>query len=195
MATYPNARYYTLNEYLALERQSAIKHEFVGGRIFAMAGGSPAHNTICANIIMHLGPQLTQRGCYVYTSDQRIMAGDHSYYPDFSAACETPLFDAERPQALLNPTLLVEVFSESTERVDREEKRQAYQNLSSLTDYLLVWQSRPCIEHYAQQPDGTWRKTIVEGADEQLELPNLEAVIQLHSVFARVDFELQEDVQ
>src|SRR5690349_4614173 len=109
MATYPSERLYTLAEYLALERESPIKHEYVGGRIYAMSGGTPAHNEICANLIMHLGPQLTQHGCHIYNSDQRVMVEDRSYYPDFSTACEEPRFDAQRPQALLNPTLLAEV--------------------------------------------------------------------------------------
>ena len=133
----------TPEEYLAIERKSETKGEFYSGEVFAMVGASKRHNLIAANVIRVLGNQLLDRPCNVYPSDMRVkVSATGKYtYPDVVVACEEELFDDEEKDTLLNPVLIIEVLSESTEAYDRGKKFEHYQYIESLTDYLLVTQN------------------------------------------------------
>ena len=143
----------TAGEYLAWEREQPTKHEFFHGEVFAMAGGSPRHNALCARII---AASNSLGRCIVLTSDQRVaMANQGRYvYPDVSIACGG--LEIETNDVLLNPTVIVEVLSASTEQYDRGLKWEGYQRIASLADYVLVSQVEPRIEHFRRAPDGSW---------------------------------------
>jgi Uma2 family endonuclease len=149
----------TATEYLAWERAQPARHEFHHGEVFAMAGGSPRHNFLCTAVGAELRAVLRGVGCTVLSSDQRIAAvsGERYVYADAVAVCGAFVADALGGDVLANPTLVVEVLSARTEAYDRGEKWAAYQRIASVRDYLLVSQRSPLVEHFARQPDGTWR--------------------------------------
>lgn len=144
----------TAGEYLVWEREQPTKHEFFHGEVFAMAGGSPRHNALCARIIASASRALPR--CVVLTSDQRVTMVNHGryVYPDVSIVCGG--LEIEANDVLVNPTILVEVLSATTEQYDRGLKWEGYQRLAMLADYVLVSQAEPRIEHYRRSVDGSW---------------------------------------
>jgi Uma2 family endonuclease len=177
-------------EYLALERVSDIKHEFFQGEIFAMAGGTPYHSLIAANLITALNRALQDRGCFVFTADLRVKveATGLQTYPDVPVVCGTPEFTAEQPKALLNPTLIAEVLSESTEAYDRGTKFHHYRKIPSLTTYLLVSQDAPTVEQLIRQSEFNWEYRVATGLEAVIELPAFGVQLALKDVFAGVTF-------
>ncbi|MCA9699930.1 MAG: Uma2 family endonuclease [Myxococcales bacterium] len=155
------------DEYLAWEREQEGKHEFFHGEVFAIsdlgAGASPRHNALCGRVIA-LASAGSPPSCVVLTSDQRVTitgagsdqgaTGGRYVYPDVSIVC-SPL-ELESGDVLRNPTALVEVISQSTEQYDRGLKWEGYQRIPSLSDYVLVSQTEPRIEHYRRADDGSW---------------------------------------
>jgi Uma2 family endonuclease len=148
---------YTFAEYLALEAASDTRHEYLNGEIFAMAGGTPEHGALSANVIGELYASLRGGSCVVYTSDVRVRvrATGLDTYPDVSVACGAER-DPEDTNAVVNPVVLVEVLSDSTEAYDRGEKFAHYRRIPSLRDYLLVSQHEARVEHYRRNDDDTW---------------------------------------
>jgi Uma2 family endonuclease len=151
--------HYTYEQYLALERDSTTKHEFVDGEIYAMAGGSRRHSALASRISGVLERDLPA-GCVAFQSDQniRVLATGRVAYPDASMVCGPIEGDPEDPynQIITNPKLLVEVLSPSTEDVDRISKRRDYQLIPSLREYVLVGQEQPHIEVYRRNESGIW---------------------------------------
>jgi Uma2 family endonuclease len=177
-------------EYLALERAAPFKSEFFDGEMFAMAGGSPMHSLIAANLIRELGLKLKGGACKPFTSDLRLKVeatGLYSY-PDVSVFCGPLRFAAGTDDTVVNPTLLVEVLSDSTEAYDRGEKFQHYRQMPSLKEYLLVSQRLPRIEQYGRRPNAEWALRVAEGKNAALMLPTLDITLELNEVFAGVDF-------
>lgn len=178
---------FTEREYLALEGVAEVRHEFFRGEIVSMAGAEPNHNLIAQNVRMQLGLQVRERGCYVFGSDQRVVAralGEY-FYPDAVLTCADPHYVEPSPKSLANPQIIVEVLSPSTESRDRGPKWLAYQTIESLTDYLLVSTKRRQIEHYQRVEEGWLLRRIEAGAvqiDEHLRL-------DLDEVYRLVDFE------
>ncbi len=182
----------TAAEYLAWERLQETRHEYHDGEVFAMAGASLRHNAIAAAVIRDLGLALRGRGCVVLTSDQRIAAppGDRYVYPDVAVVCGRVELESETNDVLLNPGVIVEILSKTTEAYDRGEKWEGYRRLPSVQDYLLVSQAVAKIEHFQRQADGAWRYTVAE-AGAALRLAN-GAALEVDAVFAGV-FELNGD--
>jgi Uma2 family endonuclease len=175
-------------EYLAWERREERKHEYFEGEVYAMAGGSPRHNRLSSKITAALETALGGR-CHVFSSDQRIRARERRYvYPDVSVVCDAPVIEQE--DVLVNPTIIVEILSSTTEQYDRGLKWDGYQMLSSLTDYVLVSQERARIEHFARTLDGRWVYTSAN-AGERIRLTN-GTLLDLDAIFAGV-FELPGD--
>ncbi len=147
------------DDYLTWEREQPARHEYFRGEVFAMAGGSLRHNALCSNVHAALNRELRARGCVVLTSDQRVGASerDRYVYPDVSAVCGEARTEPGTKDVLANPTILVEVLSSSTEQFDRGAKWDGYQRLESLTDYVLVSQAEPHVEHFLRDHGGTWR--------------------------------------
>jgi len=190
MSTQPTQRL-TPAEYLALERSAEIKGEYFDGEIFAMAGASREHNLIVSNLVGELREKLRSSPCEVYSNDMRVKVDATGLYtyPDVVVACHKPEFEDEHVDTLLNPTLLIEVLSESTEKYDRGKKSGHYRQLTSLKEYLLVSQDEPHVEHYARQGDGHWLLTEATGVEASIELPAVSAELRLSEVYSRVTFE------
>ena len=178
----------TPEEYLAIERKSETKGEFYAGEVFAMVGASRRHNLIAANIIRVLGNQLLERPCNVYPSDMRVkVSATGKYtYPDVVVACEEELFDDEEKDTLLNPVLIVEVLSESTEAYDRGKKFEQYQYIESLTEYLLVTQEPYRVEQYVRQSNREWRYSEYHSANDVINISVLGCQLSLKDVYAKV---------
>jgi Uma2 family endonuclease len=181
---------YTAAEYLAFERASDEKHEFFNGELFAMAGGTRNHSRIAANLIRAFGNVLADGPCSVNTGDLRIACPTGLYtYPDLSIDCGRPqMLDAVR-DTLLNPVVIVEILSPSTERYDRTTKFDHYRTIPSLREYVLVSQDAPRVEHFARD-DGTggWRLTTVTDLGETVQFPALACGLAMADVYLKVEF-------
>ena len=191
MPTLPKSRY-TAEEYLALERAAEYKSEFYSGEIFAMAGASEQHNLIVANLVRELGLQLKKRPCKTYPSDMRLKVASTGLYtyPDVMVVCGKALLDDEEQDTLLNPTLIIEVLSPSTESADRGSKSGHYRKLESLQEYLLVSQTKPHVEHYSRHPDHRWLLSEAEALQSEIRLSSVECVLPLSEIYDKVEFAL-----
>ncbi len=187
MSSQANARL-TAEEYLAVERQAPYKSEYCHGEIFAMSEASRRHNLIALNIAAELRAQLKQRPCEVYTSDMRVKISRTGLYTylDVVVVCEEPVFEDAEVDTLLNPTVLVEVLSKSTEDYDRGGKFEDYRTLASLQEYLLVAQERCHVVHYVRQPDHTWLLAETYDMHDAVHLPSIHCDLLLSEVYAKV---------
>lgn len=186
MSVQPKQRL-TVAEYLELEASSREKHEFFEGEAFAMGWASEAHNLIVGNVLAELRQQLRGKPCRVYPSDLRVKvhASGLYTYPDVVVVCGEPRF--EQPgETLLNPTLLVEVLSDSSEAYDRGRKSEQYRTLPSLTDYLLIAQDRVLVEHYSRQPEERWLLQAGTRLEESLAIASLGCALLLREVYFNV---------
>ena len=187
--------YLTPEEYLAIERKAEFKSEYFQGEMFAMSGASLAHNQIVANLMIGIGSQLQKRSCRIFNADMRVEAksNDAYYYPDVVALCGEPKLKDHHQDILLNPMVLIEVLSPSTESYDRGLKRETYAQLESLRDYVLVAQDRMHVEHLALQEDRRWVLTDLYLPEETLVLESVQAELTLAEIYDNVEFpELQE---
>lgn len=174
------------SEYLAFERASEMKHELFDGEIFAMSGASREHNLIVANLIYLLGGELRRRPCEHYPPEMRVKSAPGRYvYPDVSALCVEPRFEDDQFDTLLNPQLVIEVLSDSTEKYDRGKKFDAYRSIASLKDYVLVSQSEVLVEHFSRRDDGSWLLHVLREGD-RLELPGVGCAIDLNEIYLKV---------
>ena len=155
MLVQPTAKM-TPEEYLETERKAETKSEYFAGEVFAMAGAGESHNVIVANVIIGLGTQLRGRPCKVYPSDMRVQVAPTGLftYPDVVVVCGEPKFLDEKRDTLLNPTLLVEVLSDSTEAYDRGQKFEHYRQIESLQEYVLISPAAPKLERFLRQDAG-----------------------------------------
>ena len=181
---------FTPEEYLDLERLSEIRHEFLDGTVYAMAGESPTHSAICFNLAGALHPQLRGTNCRGFSPNMKVRAGESGLYayPDLAVACGEAFFHDKHGDVLLNPTVIFEVLSRSTQTYDRGEKFERYKSIETLRDYVLVSQDRPRLEHFSLQPDGTWAHAELEGADVDLALDSINCRVRLADVYDRIDF-------
>ena len=181
-------------EYLALERQAETKSEYFRGEVFAMAGASFAHTSISFNLLVSLAPQLKRGLCTARSSDLRVnvRATNFYAYPDIVVVCGQPQFEDRHRDTLLNPTVIFEILSRSTEGYDRGEKFANYRTLESLTDFILVSQHRPLVEHYARQPDETWLLKSCEGLKAVLLLPSIGCELPLAEIYDKVEWPEEE---
>jgi Uma2 family endonuclease len=149
---------YTESEYLELERVSPTKSEFYRGELFAMAGASLIHNTLVSNIIFTFMNQLQNKPCSVYPSDLRLRVNKSGLYtyPDVSIICGNPILAPNTSDTVTNPTVLIEVLSDSTEKYDRGQKFQFYREIESLKEYVLVSSSHKRVEVFQKMVDRNW---------------------------------------
>ncbi len=190
---------YTVDEYLALERQSEERHEYLDGLIYAMAGESPEHGAICMNLSRILSTRLLGTPCQAFSKDIKVRSGPDPKtlhpvkglfsYPDLVVVCGELKFHDKYRDVLLNPTVIVEVLSPTTEAFDRGQKFWRYRTyLSSLEDYLLVSQSIPMIDHYVRRRDGEWVLSTVGDLGDSLSLGSIDCNLRLADVYDRVSF-------
>jgi Uma2 family endonuclease len=180
---------YTMEEYFALERESDTRYEYWNGEIFCMSGASVAHNRIAGNVFGELRGQLRGRQCEAFNSDQRVKvpAAPPYRYPDVSVACGDPQFeDVQGLDALVNPVLMVEVLSGTTEKYDRETKFTYYKSIPSFQEYLLISQDRASVTQYLKRDDGSWMSTEVTDVEDSLFLPTVDCSLTLADVYERV---------
>ena len=182
---------FTPEEHLSLERVSEIRHEYLDGFVYAMAGESPSHSIICFNLAVAVGEQIKNTPCRGYSPNTKVRTKDESLYsyPDLAVVCGEPVYHDKHGDVLVNPTVVFEVLSPSTEAYDRGEKSLRYRNENeSLRDFALVVQDWPRVEHFSRQPDGTWSRTEVSGLDGVLPLASIDCSIRLADVYDRIAF-------
>lgn len=171
-------------DYLALELESGIKHQWLDGEVFAMTGGTPDHALLASNMIVGLGLALRGGPCRPYSGDLKLrnLQGDFASYPDMAVVCGARAHHPEDPNALTNPRVVVEVLSPGTEAFDRGEKFARYRGLESLREYVLVSTEVVRVEVYTRNEDGSW--TMREhGAGGRLELPSVEAALEIDEIY------------
>ena len=180
--------YVTAEEYLAFERKAEYKNEYVNGEIFAMTGASRRHNLIAGNILGELGQQLKGKPCEVYPGKMRVrsVAARSYVYPDVVVVGREPQFEDEYLDTLLNPILIVEVLSKSTESYNRLAKAAYYRTIESLAEYLLVAQEEYRVEQYIKQDDGLWLLSDVRSLENVIELKSIGCSLQLRDLYDRV---------
>jgi Uma2 family endonuclease len=179
-----------LATYFEHEDTAEIKSEYHDGVLVAMAGASPTHIRITTNLTRLSGNQLGGQSCEPFDSDMRVLAQacNAVFYPDLTVVCDTPHFADTRMATLLNPALIVEVLSPSTERVDRGMKFDCYRAIESLHAYVLISQDEPRVELYSRQSDGSWRYDVATGLQAILPLDTIGCEIRLAEAYARVVF-------
>ena len=181
--------HYTPEEYLALERKADCKSEYVNGQVIAMAGASRIHNLIAGNFYREVSQQLRGRPCEAYISDMRVKVSHTGLYtyPDVVVVCGEIRFEDVDNDTLLNPTVIVEVLSASTEAYDRGEKFAHYRRLESLQEYLLVAQDKVRIEYYVRQ-GAQWILSEASTLDETVHLAAIDCDVVLRDVYDKVQF-------
>ncbi len=180
---------FTSEDYLTLERKAECKSEYFNGEIFAMAGASPQHVLIVTNVVAELRGQLKTRPCTVYSTDLRLKVsatGLHTY-PDVIVVCGEPQFDDDHKDTLLNPTLIVEVLSESTKNYDRGAKFEQYRMIESFVEYVLIAQDKRHVEHFVRQPDNRWLLSETNRLEDTLELSSIACNLMLTEVYDKVE--------
>jgi len=194
----------TVDDYLTLERTAEERHEYLDGMIYAMAGESLDHGRICVNLTASLVSQLRSSGCEVFSKDMKVRCGPTPRpgrsmqglyaYPDLVVVCGAIQCHDEVQDVLLNPTVIIEVLSPSTEAFDRGEKFRRYRTwLPTLTDYVLVAQDQPVIDHYHRWEDAMWTLLTLEGLDARLHLETISSTMALADVYERIVFPASEE--
>jgi Uma2 family endonuclease len=194
---------YTIEEYLAFERGSQERHEYLDGIIYLMAGESTQHADISSNLVGILNPALRGTPCRVWTKDSKVLCGPAIKsrtstrglfaYPDLVVVCGEPQFLDEHKDVLLNPTVIIEVLSPSTESFDRGEKFRRYRtHLPSLMDYVQVSQALPLIEHFHRQSNDQWVLSTVSDMSGSLHLESINCTLRMSEVYDRVTFPEEE---
>jgi Uma2 family endonuclease len=191
MALPQRKRKLTADEYLAIERAAEQRSEFFDGEMFAMSGGTFPHSVIKLNVGGELRTALEGRSCIAFDNDTRLLVRETGLftYADAGVVCGPREFHDGRTDTLLNPILVAEVLSPSTEAYDRGKKFKHYQRISTLRQYLLVAQDEPCLELFTRQEDGLWTIETVAGIDRSITLGSVGVTLALARVYLNVDFE------
>ena len=189
MSTVPK-QFITPEQYLYRERNAEFRSEYLRGEMFAMAGASANHNLIVGNCVQNIGQQLKKKPCRVYPSDLklRIQATGLYTYPDLSVVCGEPQLESDHGDVLLNPVVLIEVLSDSTEAYDRGKKFEHYRTIPSLKHYVLVAQDRHSIDCFSLNPDGSWSLTACQTPTGMVELAAIDSQLSAVEVYDKVVF-------
>ncbi len=190
---------FTVDNYLAIERQAEDRHEYIDGYIYLMAGESGAHADISTNLVRIVSTQLLDTSCRARSKDTKVYSGPDPRqgrrtkgmfsYPDLVVICGEPQYHDEHQDIVLNPAAIIEVLSESTEAFNRGEKFHRYQLWNpTLTDYILVSQSAPVVEHYVRQADGSWSYSIYQGLEQSFSIASINCMLRLREVYDRIVF-------
>jgi Uma2 family endonuclease len=182
-------KYISREEYLQMERASQEKHEYFKGEVSLIGGIGESHSIVVGSTLAALYVQLRKRPCQIYTSDMRVRipAKGLYTYPDISVVCGTPEFEDDGLDTLVNPTIIIEVLSSSTEQYDRGKKFQHYRTVASLKEYILIAHDNVRIEHFARQGD-QWILADAKTIDSVLSLPSIECTLSLSDVYKKVNF-------
>lgn len=197
MSTAPKHRY-TVEEYLAHEAKSERRHEYYDGEIFAMAGNTPDHIRIVGNLSRFLGQLFDDQPCEVFTTELKVRTKKNLFtYPDAAIVCDEPVFEAPKPFTLLNPLVLIEVLSDSTENYDRTDKFKHYKTIPSLGEYVLIHQDEPLVEVFTKNSDGNWpdKPRLALGLDTEVNLLAVPCKLRLADIYRKVKFPPPEDLR
>lgn len=195
---------YTIEEYLEMERKSEERHEYLDGYLIEMSGESGEHGDISTNLVMLVGTQLRGTPCRARTKDTKVRSGPVPVdfkskkglfsYPDLVVICGEPQYLDRFRDVVTNPSVIIEVLSQSTEQFDRTTKFMRYNNWNpTLTDYVLVAQTKPLIELYSRQTDGSWNYRYAFGLESNLTVKSINCVLNLAEVYDRITFPLEEE--
>jgi Uma2 family endonuclease len=188
MSTQPKS-YLTPEEYLAIERKAQFKSEYWNGEMYAMSGARRAHNVIAFNSAGALAPQLRGKPCEAYVGDMRVRTTGGLYtYPDLVVVCGEPRFVDGEFDTLVNPSLIVEILSPSTEAYDRGEKFEQYRTIDSLTEYLTLASTRIHADLYIRQPNGDWLLRVSDKLEDAIELASCGCTLRLAEIYEKVEF-------
>ena len=182
---------FSVENYLDFERVQVERHEFLDGSVYAMAGESPNHSTICFNLYAIVGLQLRGKRCRGFSPNMKIATNEKGLYsyPDLAVICGQPTFYDGTKDVITNPTLIVEVLSPSTESYDRGEKFLRYTNqIESLQNYVLISRNKPLIEIYSRLENDGWEKSEVAGLESVMKIDSIECEISLAELYESVDF-------
>jgi Uma2 family endonuclease len=173
------------SDYLAFERAAETRHEYLDGIVYAMVGESPEHSQICFNLAVAVGKQLKSE-CRGYSPNMKVRTDESGLfaYPDLMVVCGDPIYHDNHPDVLLNPTVIVEVLSLSTERYDRSEKFLRYRtHIASLKQYVLVAQHEPHIELFSRKQDDSWSFTETAGIETAISLTSIGCELSLAEIY------------
>lgn len=184
----------SVQEYLKREREAAFKSEYFQGEVFAMAGGSPKHSLIGANFVGEARQALKGRPCAVFNSDLRVRVQPTGLYtyPDASIVCGDLEFDDDQQDTIVNPTVVAEVLSDSTEKYDRGRKADHYRQVASLQELVLISQDYPHVECFTRQADGNWLFQEEKELAASFNLPSLGISLALAEIYRNVQFDEAE---
>jgi Uma2 family endonuclease len=189
---------YSVTEYLDLEYKAGERHEYRGGDIVAMAGGTPEHSLIIANVVRELGVRLKGGPFRVYDSNLRVQCPRWPLYtyPDLTVICGPTQHDPQDPrkQTITNPKLILEVLSPFTEGYDRGDKLAEYVMAASLEDYVLVSGDKPRVETFHRRGDGTWSLAFFDGIDATAQFLGLSVEVSLRDIYLGVNFATRRDL-
>ena len=179
----------TEEQYLAIDRAAEFRSEFVDGEMFAMSGGSLRHARLQRNLLFELQSALRDTGCEAFTSDMRVrVPATRMYaYPDVTVICGKPVLSDEQQDILLNPVVIFEVLSPTTEKYDRGLKFQHYRAIESLKDYILVDQNQVLIEQFTRQDDNTWTLRDYQLLDQELTIPSINVSLPVRRIYDRIE--------
>ena len=177
-------------EYLAIERKAEFKSEYFDGEMFSMSGASREHNLIGWNIGGELRPQLRDRDCEAYIGDMRVKVSSTGLYtyPDVVVVCGERQFEDAEVDTLLNPKVLFETLSKSTEGYDRGKKSEHYRSIPSLAEYVLIAQDKPHVEHYVRQPDNQWLLSETDRLEDTILLPSIQCTLRVAEIYLKIEF-------
>ena len=176
----------SVQEYLDMECESEIRHEYVRGKITSMPGGTPAHYRISLNCSKRLDDDLEASGCEVFGEIIRLrVAPDQYRYPDLMVVCNAPQFDNENPPCLLNPDVIIEILSHSTQAIDRGDKLFEYRQIPSLKDYVLIAQSSILVAHHIRLSANEWKLTYYDKFEDALSLNSIHFTMPLRDIYRR----------
>jgi len=183
----------TPQQYLEQERNAEFRSEYFDGQLLAKMGSSAKHCTIVGNIIIGIGQQFKKRTCEIFANMMRLKVIKTSsyFYPDVVAVCGKPQFEDNEQDVLLNPIVIVEVLSPSTEGYDRGTKFEHYRTIDSLSDYLLVAQDKIHVEHYVRQSDRSWLFSEFKSAEEKIQMESIGGELLVAEIYEKVEFESQ----
>lgn len=179
-------------DYLEFERSSEIRHEFLDGDLFAMAGESLSHSRVCINLAREVGNKLKGNPCEPLSPNMKVRTSNASLfaYPDLTIVCGEPKFHDLKKDVLVNPKVIFEVLSPSTEIYDRTTKFMRFRlGNETLSDYILVSQDKPFVEHFTRQDNGDWRYRSYYNLADSFEIESVECSLSLAEIYDRVEFE------
>jgi Uma2 family endonuclease len=188
----PVVEYISVEEYFLLEEAAPEKHEYLEGKVIAMAGATEEHNRIVGNVMREIGSFLKGKGCDIFPSDFRVttLAGKNYFYPDAAIVCGKTEKQPQVFDTLLNPVVIFEVMSEGTEKIDRGYKFFYYQQIPSLQEYILIDSTTYAIDTIRRQADGAWKFEKLVPAQKQLVLQSIDCTLSFDDLYYRVQLDL-----